>query len=162
LAAQRVTEVVTDADIAPLQRQIYSLAEEYNARRATMPFTPERTRILDSIVAKMRVLHGPTYGLLANLSKGKSAGERLAAIAFLEMRPNPAYLDWLAERFEVEKQPFLWYHAALALRAAAETLDDEYRPKVRAAIETAQSKAPEDEKDARSILDAALKAVTDR
>ena len=158
-AAQRLSQVATEADIAPLQRQVYGLAEEYNTQRKNMLFSPERTRILDSVVAKMRVLHGPTYGLLANLSNGKSAGERLAAIAFLEMRPNPDYLNWLADRFEVEAQPFLWYHAALALRAGAETLNEDYRPAIRTAIQKAQSKLQAAETDTRSILEAAAKAV---
>jgi len=55
----------------------------------------------------------------------------------LEVKPNSDYLGWLAARLMPEK-PFVGYHAALALVAAARTLDVAHRDAVRAAIEQAQ------------------------
>jgi hypothetical protein len=75
-------------------------------------------RVADRINA-----NGSRDELLARLSKSDSAGERLTAIAMLEDEPHPSYIRWLGTRFDVEA-PFVGYHAATAIRAAVEVLDD--------------------------------------
>lgn len=46
----------------------------------------------------MCVISGATLWMLPELSEGVSASERLAAIAILQKRPDPRYVQWLAER----------------------------------------------------------------
>ena len=49
-------------------------------------------------------------------AKSSVAGERLAALAILQVRSSRRYLPWLEERFDSEDQPFIFFHAALVLR----------------------------------------------
>jgi hypothetical protein len=49
-----------------------------------------------------------------------SAGSRLAAIAMMQMVPTFADVEWLEGRFSSD-QPFLFYHAALALQNVADS-----------------------------------------
>jgi hypothetical protein len=82
--------------------------------------------------------------LLPTLANGKTPGERLAAIAFLQMQPNPSYIGWLGERFRKE-QPFLMYHAAFALKNASEGLRREHWTAIKNAIDTAKELSKQDE-----------------
>ena len=54
--------------------------------------------------------------MLSSFQESSPAGERLIAIAVLNMFPNANHLDWLAERMDPEQEkPFVAYHAAVAL-----------------------------------------------
>ena len=104
-----------------LREQLRVLAEEYERLRATLPAGPERTRRMELVASQMRALAPVAYGLLDELMRSSSPGERLAAITFLQVRPQLDALDWLAERVTKEK-PFVSYHAALALHYAVRAL----------------------------------------
>jgi hypothetical protein len=55
-------------------------------------------------------------GSLSSFQQGNSAGERLMAIAVLNVFPDTNHLDWLAERMDPEQeQPFVSFHAAVPL-----------------------------------------------
>src|SRR5262249_9573268 len=96
-----------------------------------------RTRKMEIVAAKMRALACDAYFMLEYLAKNPQPGCRLAAVSLLEIRPNPEYLEWLSERLAPEK-PFVGYHAALALIAAARVLGLSYKARIDSAIERAQ------------------------
>lgn len=70
------------------------------------------------VLVKMRSLAPSLVEFLGTYKGSGSPGSRLAAIAMMQMVPRVADLDWLRERFSSE-QPFLFYHAALALQNVA-------------------------------------------
>lgn len=125
-----------------IKAQILSHAEEYMLLRGAMRAGYERSRKMEVIVTKMRSMAFVAYPFLKELTQsipenegrdGK-AGERLAAVTILQVVPNPAYIDWLAERVS-EERPFLGYHAAVALLTFARTLDkQQYYRKLCSAI----------------------------
>jgi hypothetical protein len=83
-----------------IRRQVHDLAVEYERIRATMRPSDSRTRRMEVVLTKMRTLAFAAYPLLDQLTNSSSAGERLAAVAILEVRPSQAYLNWLAEDFQ--------------------------------------------------------------
>jgi hypothetical protein len=129
---------VPDADVALTRRQVGELASEYERVRAALPRGDERTRRLEVIASRMRTLALSTYPLIDELSRSDSAGSRLAAVSTLQALPDRRFVTWLAERVRAEK-PFIGYHAALALLAAARTLELSELAVVRSAIEHARS-----------------------
>ena len=107
----------TSVSIDDLRVKIAILSGKYDSIRATMSSGPERTREMESIASQMRGYALAADQLLPEYASSKAAGERLVAIAFLQIKPNKDYFTWLSDRFSVEV-PFLQYHAAIALRNA--------------------------------------------
>lgn len=136
-AAERVEQVARRSDISVVWAEMRQLAREYERIRATMPSGDSRTRRMEVVVTKMRALALAAYPLLRDLASSESPGERLAAVAILQVRPNPDYLDWLAARVSEEK-PFIGYHAAVALLVAVRTLDPSYHAELQAAVQKAR------------------------
>jgi hypothetical protein len=93
----------------------------------------ERTRNLEAVFMKMRSLVCSTYDLLEELTVSPSPGERLVAVAALQVKPDARWIDFLGERVTTEK-PFVGYQAALALLVAVRTLDVEHHLKLLPAI----------------------------
>ena len=118
-------------------QQLQALVKDYENIRASMPSGDARTRQMEIVFSKMRSLAISIRPLLEVLAKSSFSGERLAAIALLEVIPNPDYLEWLAESLRVEK-PFVGYHAAIALLTAVRTLGKEYSDKLMPTIKTAK------------------------
>jgi hypothetical protein len=87
----------------------------------------------------MRVLGLAAVRLLPELTESSSPGKRLAAAASLQVKPNAIYIEWLAERFSIEK-PFIQYHAAVALSSAARLLDERNRSRLETAVASAKQK----------------------
>jgi len=138
LAAERVEQAARQSDISVVRTQVFQLAQEYEQIRATMPSGDTRTRRMEVVVTKMRTLALAAYPLLRELTNSGSPGERLAAVAILQVRPNPDYLDWLVTRLAEEK-PFIGYHAGVALLAAVRNLDpSDYGTKLQQAIQEAR------------------------
>jgi hypothetical protein len=106
--------------------QVHNLALEYENIRSSMMPGPDRTFEMNLILAKMRTLALVTKPLIADLIGSNMAGERLAAIAALQIEPDVKYAGWLAERIAVE-QPFIFFCAAVALRQLV--LDGSYSDK---------------------------------
>lgn len=98
--------------------QARELGLKYEQTRASMNSSPERTRLMELVMTEMRTLVPSVAPLLERLQLSAAPGQRLLAIAILQARPDVEGIDWLAKRFETEA-PFLQYHAALALLAAA-------------------------------------------
>lgn len=116
--------------------RVEELGRAYQNLRKSMPASNERTRKMEILAARMRALACDAYFLLEYLAKNPETGSRLAAVSLLETKPNPDYLEWLSERFAVEK-PFVGYHAALALLVAARALGAEFRQRTKTAIDEA-------------------------
>jgi hypothetical protein len=95
--------------------QLYSLVDQYENVRRDQPSGPARTRRMNEIAAKMRAISIAAYPLLLPLMAGKRTGERLAAICIMQVRPEIGYFDWLVERIMEEDQPFVFFHASLAI-----------------------------------------------
>jgi hypothetical protein len=76
---------------------------------------------MEAIASQMRGYALAADGLLPEYSASRSPGERLVAIAFLQIKTNKDYFNWLSDRFSIEV-PFLQYHAAVALRNAVSTM----------------------------------------
>jgi len=106
------------AILVSVEKEIARLAMEYSLIRSSMPQGAPRTREMNRIMGSLRTLGIAAKPLLPKLTISDNAGERLAGIAILQTDPDATYLRWLGERFNVE-QPFVFFHAALALREAA-------------------------------------------
>ena len=127
-------------------------AREYDRVRASMPSSSERTRAMEAVFSKMKILAPRVQAFTNEFEKDASAGVRLLAIAVLDMFPNADHLDWLAERLDPEReQPFVAYHASVALLDAVTNLPPEYCSKLKAAIAKAQQFAPRLEGDSSRL-----------
>lgn len=116
-AASRLGRVVTEAELPTVREKMLEFAREYEATRSNMKPGPERTRVMNSIVAKMRTLAIAATPLLAEFATRRdSPGARLAAITILQLSPKLEYLGWLVDRMRNE-QPFVFFHASVALLA---------------------------------------------
>jgi hypothetical protein len=79
-----------------------------------------------------------SYPLLADLARSPSPGERLAAVAILQVFAAREFLPFLVQLVGAEK-PFVGYHAAKALQFAAGALDPGAYPLLLTAIKDAQA-----------------------
>ncbi len=116
--ALQVERLASGADISYVRREAERLAAEYERIRASMPFSDERTRLLEVVMAQMRTIGRAALPLRFEFAHSPSPGRRLQAIASLQVEPDFEFLPWLAERPKFEK-PFVAYHAMVALNAAA-------------------------------------------
>ena len=91
-----------------------------------MGSSPQRTSEMNRLMAKMRTPAFLTKPLIPRLTQSTMAGEKLAAIAALQIEPDINYSRWLAERVAVE-QPFVFFNAAVALRQLV--LEEDYSDK---------------------------------
>lgn len=117
-AAREVDRLTTAASLGEVRNAGISLAAEYDRIRATMTSGPTRVQVMEGIVAKMRALAWALIPLRQEFMASPIPGWRLVAVSSLQLAPDYEALAWLVERIKSEK-PFIGYHAALALRAAA-------------------------------------------
>lgn len=136
-AAVRVEQLTPRGELEETRRQIAALALEYEKLRRDLPSGDQRTRRMEVVASQMRTIALSSYPLIAELAASDSAGMRLAAVSILEAVPRTDYLTWLAQRLNSER-PFIGYHAALALLAAARTLEVKDMPNVRDAVSEAR------------------------
>jgi hypothetical protein len=118
-AARRIASETTEISSQALLGELDRLCLEYDAVRRSLPSGYTRTRAMTRIVVQMRSLAPSLIEHIDAYKVSGSAGSRLAAIAMMQMDPKSADVDWLGERFSKEN-PFLFYHAALALQNAAD------------------------------------------
>jgi len=116
--ATRIEVQSQDIDKQALLSLLDRLCLEYDSIRRTLPSGGMRTGAMTRVVVKMRSL-APTLVDYLDVYKGSgSPGSRLAAIAMMQIVPRVADINWLRDRFSLE-QPFVFYHAALALQNVA-------------------------------------------
>jgi hypothetical protein len=113
----------SSATILVVRAQMIAFAREYEVVRAGVAPGPSRTASMNEIVAKMRTISLASLPFLKSFSQSDSAGQRLAAIAILQMRPQSRYIGWLAHRMKIET-PFVFFNAALALLEAVRKYGD--------------------------------------
>jgi hypothetical protein len=117
--ALKVEEKIADrGDAALVRQQVESLAKEYEDIRSSMPSGDARTRRMEVVMSKMRAIGRAAFPMRYELIQSPSPGQRLQAIASLQVHPDFDLLEWLADRIRVEK-PFVGYHAVVALNTAA-------------------------------------------
>lgn len=114
--------------------RLTKLAANYDRLRAEAPAGEYRTRRMNEIVGLMRTFALPGLPLLAQLAASASPGERLAAVAILQVRSFASYIPWLQARFLEETQVFLLYNTALVLRRLARMPDVKDHPELGVAI----------------------------
>lgn len=114
--------------------ELDKLAIEYDTIRGAMQAGPERTRRMTRIVVQMRALSPSASDMIDAYKSSGSPGSRLVAIAMMQMEPQRSDLGWLEQRFKIEN-PFVFYHAALALQNAVHSLSG---PRMQAATDVAR------------------------
>ncbi len=150
------------ADLSLVQSQMEGLAAEYKRIRGSMPAGAERTRQMEVIVTKMRSAALAAIPLLPRLTASQEAGERLAAIAILQVVPQAEYIDWLGGR-QSESQPFVAYHGAVALLTGVRALDISHRQELENAIQQGLAVLHKaSESDRRHVLTDALNELSTR
>lgn len=127
----------TSALISARSRMV-AFAKEYEAVRANMPPGTDRTLHMNAVVSKMRAFSLAVKPLLVRFSHSDSPGQRLAGITILQISPNAKYADWLADRMKAE-DPFIFFHAALALLETVRSKGERFPIRLRKALERAKS-----------------------
>jgi hypothetical protein len=113
-----VAGVSVSETVSVIEPQVVQLAQLYESIRSAMPRGEARTQAMDEVVAKMRTLGIRMLPFIDRMALSRSSGERLSAIAALQVKPDLKYSRWLVERIYVEV-PFLFFHASLALNEYA-------------------------------------------
>ncbi len=125
-----------DVSLDLVRGQVRSYAHLYEKTRQRMQASTERTQRMDEIFQKMRSLATASYPLLDELAGSPSPGERLAAVAILQVFAAEQYLPFLVKLVGSEK-PFVGYNAVRALRFAVAALDPHAYPQLLDAIRQA-------------------------
>jgi hypothetical protein len=128
-AATRIATQTRDVSSQALLNELDKLCLEYDSLRRTMPAGNDRTQAMTAVIVRMRALAPTLVDFVETYKESGSPGSRLAAIAMMQMVPRAADTVWLKDRFSSE-QPFLFYHAALALQNVANitnTMKDKQR-----------------------------------
>jgi len=142
-AATRVRSLVDEAPPGSVRSEIQEsirqrmlgFAKEYESTRAAMHAGPDRTRAMNAIAAKMRTLALAADPFLEELARDNdSPGRRLAAICILQLVPHLDWVPWLADRMAVE-QPFVFFHASVALLSAVRKYGAQQQELLRSAID---------------------------
>lgn len=118
--------------------QVRSYARLYERTRQRMQSSDERTRRMEQIFQNMRTLASASYPLLGELVPSPSPGERLAAVAILQVFAAREYLPFLVKLLGSDR-PFVGYHATKALHFAVGSLDADSYPELMEAIHQAQA-----------------------
>ena len=137
VTASAVAEAVK-AESGSILPRIEELATCYETLRRTMEPGDARTRQMEIVASSMRSLALAGRSLAAQFASSDSPGKRLALVSFLEVLPDKDYVSWLAGRLAHER-PFVGYRAAMALLAAARTLDELDLPVLATEISRAKS-----------------------
>jgi hypothetical protein len=106
---------------------------------------------MEQIFQKMCNLATASYPLLDELAASYSPGERLAAVAILQVFATEQSLQFLVKLIGKEK-PFVGYHAPKALRFAVGSLDPHLYPQLLDAIQEAQQVLSSSARDRRKEL----------
>lgn len=101
---------------AAMRRQLERLCIEFDTIRKTMPSGYDRSRAMMGVLVRLRTLAPAIEKFLGELQGGRTEGERLAAIAIMQVNPDLADIDWLLARFRTDP-PFLFAQAAAVLRS---------------------------------------------
>lgn len=105
-----------------VREQVRAYARLYERTRQRMTAGDARTRRMEMVFQGMKSIALAAYPLLSELAESPFPGERLAAVAILEVVGSEAHLPFLVNMLASEK-PFAGFHAAQALRFAVSALE---------------------------------------
>jgi cellulose biosynthesis protein BcsQ len=125
------------ANTIDVMQQVRLLANEYEGLRRILEAGPTRTRQMELITQKMKNMAKSIVPLLPELTNSDSPGEKLAAIASLQVEPDPVYLDWLANHIGAKEKPFIGYQASVGLLIASRSFGEKYKNQIHTAIDKA-------------------------
>lgn len=123
--AQSNSEQARAVDLTVVRDQIVAYARLYERVRQQMKPSGVRTTKMQEVFDRMKSLANAAFPLLPDLIKSQSPGEKLGAVSILECFSSAKYLDFLVELIRAE-QPFIGYHAALALEFAVSAMEPRY------------------------------------
>ncbi|NIJ18615.1 hypothetical protein FHS95_000284 [Sphingomonas naasensis] len=151
-SATRVQVAAKALDDSALRAQLHQLSLEFDIVRRTLPPGRERERAMTEVLVKMRTIGPALAHLIGELKASESPGERLAAIAMMQLDPGLLDLDWLLGRFGSDP-PFLFFQSAFVLRNAMRLLGPEDDARIRRCAEQALAKvrAYDGEPDANTV-----------
>jgi len=118
--AEQVLKLAQSDPEAPVEK-MQMLAREYERIRASLDSGAERTQKMNDVVGRMTLLALGAESQVDRLAASTQPGDRLAAVVILKLRVHARYTGWLAERL-TDDAPFIGFHAASALLAAARLL----------------------------------------
>lgn len=111
-----------DSSLDLVRGQVRSYAQLYERTRQRMKPSEARTIRMQQIFGKLRDLATASYPILDELVDSPSPGERLAAVAILQVFAGEKYLPFLVKLIGEEK-PFVGYQAAQSLLFAVGALN---------------------------------------
>ena len=156
-----------DSSLDLVRNQVRAYANLYERIRQRMRPSHDRTERMEEIFQKMRALATASYPLLDELAGSTSPGERLAAVAILQVFASEPCLDLLVKLVGSEK-PFVGYHATKALHFAVGAVDPRLHPRLlkaileaRAALDRAQAGFDTDRQAVLRQAEQQLRATTD-
>jgi hypothetical protein len=127
-----------DSSLDLVRGQIRSYANLYERTRQRMRASSERTQRMEQIFKKMCGIATASYPLLDELAASPSPGERLAAVAILQVFSAERSIPFLV-RLVASEKPFMGYHATKALRFAVGAMESTLYPQLLNAIQEAQA-----------------------
>ncbi|HYE79255.1 MAG TPA: toll/interleukin-1 receptor domain-containing protein [bacterium] len=116
-----------------VREQVRAYAHLYERIRQRMPASWDRTKRMGGVFERMRGLATAAYPLLKELIQSPTPGERMAAVAILQVFASEASLPFLVRLVEQEK-PFIQYQAIKALHFAVEAIHPQAYPRLLEAI----------------------------
>jgi TIR domain len=111
-----------EASLDLVRAQIHAYAQLYERTRQRTQPSDARTERMQQIFAKMRELAAASYPLLGELAASPLPGERLAAVAILQVFSSERFFEFLVKIVGSER-PFVGYQAVCALRFAVGAID---------------------------------------
>lgn len=138
-------------DLGFIRTQVRIYAGLYERIRQRMPSSDDRKVRMTQVFQNLRTLATASYPLLDELVKSPSPGEKLAAVAILQVFATETYFPFLVELIRTQK-PFVAYQAAEALQFAAGAIHPMHYPQLREAIQESQ----------KALQTAGVKLSTDR
>jgi CHAT domain-containing protein len=122
-------------DLARLE----ALGQEYENTRQEMGSGWARTKLLEQIMKKIVAIgaHGAAAVLPSLVGGGE--GKRVAALALLEARPDPAYFDFVVDAIGTPCSNFEQYHSLRAASLMIGDLGQEQKAKLWSALVDQQS-----------------------
>lgn len=120
-----------------VREQVRAYAHLYERLRQRMRPSGERTQRMEQVFEKMRELATASYPMLDEFAASPSPGERLAAVAILQVFASEQHLPFLTRLVGSEK-PFVGYHAIKALQFAVGALHPRAHDELLAALQDAE------------------------
>lgn len=136
-AAEQVRRVAPVDNPQAVLQPLRKLAAEYERVRAAMAPGPARTREMSQVVRRMTTLALAAAPYIDEFANSQSSGDRLVAVAILQIRYDARYTDWLVRRL-VEDPPFIGFQAAGALLVGNRVLGGSEKEKLHALVRAVQ------------------------